>query len=259
VTYDNIAGTVTYSQAPPDQTNDDQPYGPQNFWYALGNIVLGHCARTPGPGSDSVTVQEFGPGPVATGVSGSWVLQSGAPNLFEAGVGGSLPPTATSFSIDGQTIGFSWTNSLLVGLNPTCVTATGTLGGVNAGSLGLQFYFPGDTPKPLPVKLPKILLSRVGNSQPSTAFKPRNFYPSSHYIARRAHWSSWTRQKAVASARLGSEFQGPTHWVNTTITYSDPQNVCGVYTYTKFRSASGAVANLTVEQGAPRICLFVVE
>jgi hypothetical protein len=113
------------------------------------------------------------------------------------------------------------------------------------------------------VRIPRILLLRVGDQTPQVVYKPRTFSPSSHYQVRNARWTQWNLSVAIAHVRLGSEFPGqaPEQWSKTTITYSDFKRVCGVFTYTHFTSDSGAAAKLVVERysGSPKYCLFVIQ
>jgi hypothetical protein len=95
-----------------------------------------------------------------------------------------------------------------------------------------------------------------------TLYKPLNFAPSSHYYVKNAHWIEWDTSRAVAHAVLQTQFpSGPLRTETTTITFSAPKHVCGVYTYTVFR-APGADATLEVTSLAPGpqglYCVFIV-
>lgn len=106
-------------------------------------------------------------------------------------------------------------------------------------------------------QLPRILIEKIGSHSPRVLYKPRNFCPSSHYCVRNAHWIRWTASSAVAQAVLRIQFPTePAEEETTTITYSAPRHACGSYTYTMFRSASGARAKLVDEPG---LCLFIVQ
>jgi len=127
----------------------------------------------------------------------------------------------------------------------------------NKATRTLSFTVRSPLPARHPSRLPWILVSKFAGRRAAKLYAPRKFEPSSHYRVKSAVWSEWGRSRAVAEALLGTQFQGPVRWRRTTITYSKPKNVCGVHTYTQFRSESGASAKLVNEGHGT--CLFVVQ